>query len=435
MLSNDCMQCKTKVGRRSRAVSCERCCDWYHVACVGLKDVSARTLGHNNLVFMCDQCLDMMREEWRTEDSQGHEDEEDEEEEVSAGVEARSTPGEVEQPRREEGEGGQDHTYTRSVGEEEQVREGGDEQVRGGGEEQVREGGGEEQVREVAESREEAVVVGALPTGEVRGTPGTAAAREEGDAEQVQPGGGRETAAEEEAVQDQPRRGVSYAAAAAVAVDASQEARPEQSPPTWMGVGKHTWQKVCDGAKLRHNKQGKLRQRLWIFGDSILKGVGREIHFLSAGYYRIMDRTEGGSRIGRIRDVVEEHLREMQPEDLVVVQGGGNGLLEVGENRTLAILKDIVRLVRKKVGNRVLVMCVPPRRREGEEYDRKRVKLNKECVINLEKWRCDGLQLYEGANWKAAGARDGVHLSEVGKVWTGWNVVEWAQHKTTRRRE
>lgn len=69
---------------------------------------------------------------------------------------------------------------------------------------------------------------------------------------------------------------------------------------------------------------------------SILKGVGKEIHFLTAAFCKIMDRTESGARIGWIKDIVEEHLLEILPGDLVVVKRGGNELdCRWGQNCTV----------------------------------------------------------------------------------------------------
>ena len=54
--------------------------------------------------------------------------------------------------------------------------------------------------------------------------------------------------------------------------------------------------------------------------------------------------------------------------------------------------------------------------------------MNSRCVRKLEDWKCDGLRLWEWLDWRQVWAWDGVHVSNVGKEWTAWNVVEWAQH-------
>lgn len=59
--------------------------------------------------------------------------------------------------------------------------------------------------------------------------------------------------------------------------------------------------------------------------------MGREIHSLCQGYYEIIDRTEGGANIERIREIVHEHLMQIKPEDQVVIEKGGIGLMNVGE--------------------------------------------------------------------------------------------------------
>lgn len=38
------------------------------------------------------------------------------------------------------------------------------------------------------------------------------------------------------------------------------------------------------------------------------KRGGKEIHFLTDSFYKIIDGTVGGARMGKIKDVVEEHL-------------------------------------------------------------------------------------------------------------------------------
>lgn len=56
------------------------------------------------------------------------------------------------------------------------------------------------------------------------------------------------------------------------------------------------------------------------------------IHFLTKGTIR---RTIGGATIEIIRLAVKDNLRKMEPEDLVIVELGGNALLGVWERITL----------------------------------------------------------------------------------------------------
>ena len=130
----------------------------------------------------------------------------------------------------------------------------------------------------------------------------------------------------------------------------------------------------------------------------------------------------------KIRRIVKEHLREIEAGDLVVVEGGGNRLVEAGEHRTLAVLREVVTLVRDRTGTNPLVMGISMRwGLEATVYGRKRRWVNRQCIRKLEEWRCDGLQLWEHMRWDEVWARDGVHFSSIGKVWIAWNITEWAQ--------
>lgn len=213
-----------------------------------------------------------------------------------------------------------------------------------------------------------------------------------------------------------------------------QEARGEERAATWMGVGKHSWDRIMAGKKpsVQVDKPGR---RVWLFGDSLMRGVGREVYCLSKGQYRVIDKSVPGSNIRQIHQTVQAHLSELQPEDLVVVEGGGNGLEEIGAEETLRVMKDTVAMIRGKIMRNPLVMCVPMRRGlESGRFGQMRRWVNGRCVERLEDWRCDGLQLWERLNWRQVWAQDGIHLSNVGKVWTAWNVVEWAQHREDGRR-
>ena len=86
-------------------------------------------------------------------------------------------------------------------------------------------------------------------------------------------------------------------------------------------------------------------------------------------------------------------------------------------------------MVRGKVARRPLIMGIPMRRdKEGRRFGRERRWVNRRLVERLEEWGCDGLQLWERMDWRQVWTQDGVHLSNIGKVWLAWNVVEWAQH-------
>ena len=201
---------------------------------------------------------------------------------------------------------------------------------------------------------------------------------------------------------------------------------------TWIGVGTETWSKTMKGESMGMNKIGHLEKRLWLFGDSLLRGVGREIHFLSTGYFKIMDRCIPGATIRDIRNTVVECFNDVQPEDLVVIEGGGNRLEKIGEQKTIQMMESIVKIIKNKVKESPLVMCIPIRRREEPGlYGTVRRRVNMKCLEMLDDWSCDGLRLNERMNWGRVWQRDGVHLSSAGKVWVARNMVEWPQYKET----
>ena len=198
----------------------------------------------------------------------------------------------------------------------------------------------------------------------------------------------------------------------------------------WMGVGQHSWEKVLDSKQPFLRTAGKGgSSRLWVFGDSLMRGVGQAIHSLSKERYEIVDRSVSGASIGDIRKTVEDNLSQLMPEDLVLVEGGGNGLERIGGTETTRVMEEIVSMVKGKISRRPLVMCIPMRRgKERGSFGQERKRVNRVCVAKLEDWGCDGLKLWERMDWRKVWAQDGVHLSNIGKVWTAWNVVEWAQH-------
>ena len=209
---------------------------------------------------------------------------------------------------------------------------------------------------------------------------------------------------------------------------AGQNRQQQAAADTWVGVGVQSWKKIAEGRRLHMKTSGRLQRRVWLFGDSLLRGVGREIHFLSRGYYRIMDRSKPGARVEDIKKIVEEHLADIGQNDLVVLEGGGNGLLSTGGQETVDAYEEMVRMIKEKVKQKPLIVCIPRRRgREASMFGEKRRWVNKTMMEKLEEWSCDGLQLWERMSWREVWSHDGVHMSHLGIVWMAWNVVEWGQ--------
>lgn len=90
------------------------------------------------------------------------------------------------------------------------------------------------------------------------------------------------------------------------------------------------------------------------------------MHSLSRGGYKIVDRSMTGANIKIIHKTVKNHPSELGPDNLVVVEGGGNGLEEIGGQGTRRLMQDIVNMVKEKVNRRPLIIGIPQRRdKEG----------------------------------------------------------------------
>lgn len=63
---------------------------------------------------------------------------------------------------------------------------------------------------------------------------------------------------------------------------------------------------------------------------------------------------------------MKDHLHLMEPEDLVVIEGGGNRLEHTGGRKTVRVIEEIITLVKGKVNRRPLVMGIPMR--QGKEH-------------------------------------------------------------------
>ena len=147
-----------------------------------------------------------------------------------------------------------------------------------------------------------------------------------------------------------------------------------------------------------------------------------------------MDRSSPGASIRDIRNTVLECFNDLQPEDLVVIEGGGNGLEKIGEQKTIQMMESIVKIVKNKVKEIPLVMHIPMRRREEPRtFGVIRRRVNRQCLKILGDWSCDGLQLCEKMNWGRVWHQDGIHLSSAGKAWIVPNMVEWTQYKEVKQ--
>ena len=414
MYHSDCNVCKREVNSRSRSIACEFCGDWFHVECVNLKEATNRTLRNKFLVGLCPQCLDETRAWWdemnkgkerkNGSGEAGNSGEEEEKGDVLLGAcggeRVNSAPGQLGHAAME------DHRYNADADPEAEASQA-----------QVRV---EDQVTTAAEEGEE------VDTGSAEGRTDNEASSDE-----VQEGKGARRK-EREPREDSREGGRKVEGDA---VRKGRERRGSELLTAWMGVGKHTWRMIQDGKSFQLKAQSKNR-KVWVFGDSIMRGVGKNIYSLSKGVCRVTDKSKPGANIQEIRDIVKCHLHEMEPEDLVVIEGGGNNIERIGGSETADVMEEIVTMVEKKIERRPLVMCIPMRRdKERGAFGRERRWVNRKLVESLEDWGCDGLRLWERMDWTQVWSQDGVHMSNVGKVWVAWNVVEWAQRWEEGRRE
>ena len=72
MFESDCRVCEKEVTSTSKAVACEKCNDWFHVWCVGLRGVNMKVLRCKNLLFLCTPCLYALKSEWDTSLDEGN---------------------------------------------------------------------------------------------------------------------------------------------------------------------------------------------------------------------------------------------------------------------------------------------------------------------------------------------------------------------------
>lgn len=407
MYENDCKVCKGEVNNRSNSIACECCGDWYHTRCVGLKEASQKVLRNDFLIGLCPECLDTTRAWWeekRVAKEEGGTDGTGEgpdpssqgDVEVEGGATGAVTPQES------------DHSYSNKAVTDSLVTEGrGSEEVMVEKDSSLEEAGKEPKVQEEAK--------GGARSRSALDTPSQTRANSRG----TQEANSKRGKEDQGSVGSRGRSGRGKG----------------HSESAWMGIGRQSWRHIQDGKRLWLKTGSKVR-RMWLFGDSLMRGVGKEIYSLSKGGYRVMDKSRPGANIRVIREAVMSSLHQMEPEDLVVVEGGGNGLEDIGGRETVRVMEEIVRVVERKTHRRPLVMCIPKRRdKEGQVFGRERRWVNGKVVERLEDWKCDGMQLWERMDWRQVWTQDGVHMSTIGKVWVAWNLVEWAQRWEEGSRE
>ena len=167
-----------------------------------------------------------------------------------------------------------------------------------------------------------------------------------------------------------------------------------------------------------------------VIGDSMVRHVDGQL----AGEARGCSvESLRGARIGAVKRKVVEKAGELE-DGLLVIQGGGNDLEDVGTENTV---KEVVEAVKAVEGKKMSVAVVGIMRRpcEGERYEtiRKRtnVRLHEELLKVKVEWMkerkgnvsfldLDGV-LREGMDFAA----DRVHLNRSGLAGVGKRLREW----------
>nr|BDT63271.1 MAG: hypothetical protein [Hemigrapsus takanoi nimavirus] len=167
-----------------------------------------------------------------------------------------------------------------------------------------------------------------------------------------------------------------------------------------------------------------------VVGDSMMKNVKSQLGCKAEGSGV---ESLSGARIGEVKRKVEEKAGEIK-DGLLIIQGGGNNLENIGTEDTV---KEVVEAVKAMEGKKVSVAVVGVMRRprEGERYERIRQRTNarlqeelvqikiewmKERKGNVSFIDLDGV-LREGMDFNG----DGVHLNQTGLDRMGRRLREW----------
>ncbi|KAF2361034.1 SGNH hydrolase-type esterase domain [Trinorchestia longiramus] len=157
--------------------------------------------------------------------------------------------------------------------------------------------------------------------------------------------------------------------------------------------------------------QGRVRPVIRICGDSMVRNVDRYVRMGgSSGCTSLR-----GKRVKEICEYAEKVIDDMN-EGMVIVQAGGNGLLENGREATVNAIMKVVERKRKK-NVRVAVTSLLKRPACNEEYERLRKEVNRdlhEKILAMKAEVGDGCFL-----------EDGVHLSQEGETKLPQRFIRW----------
>ncbi|KAF2353094.1 SGNH hydrolase-type esterase domain [Trinorchestia longiramus] len=139
-----------------------------------------------------------------------------------------------------------------------------------------------------------------------------------------------------------------------------------------------------------------------------------------------------GKRVKQICEYAEKVIDDMN-EGMVIVQGGGNRLLENGRDATVNAIMKVVERTRKK-NVRVAVTSLLRRLACNEEYERLRKEVNRDLhekilVMKAEsiREREVGFSFLDMDDLIKAGCflKDRVHFSQGGKIKLSQRFIRW----------
>lgn len=158
---------------------------------------------------------------------------------------------------------------------------------------------------------------------------------------------------------------------------------------SWIRMRNHTWRELQNNTHMKKRSE-KLQWRQWLFSNSILKGVGKEIHFLTARY--VLQGHVGSAWVRRTRDVLKECPQEIKLDNLNCSCLGWRqwteGRREAKNSWDTYRRKYKVQMVQLIVREKVFIMSVL-RRKVKEQMGNKKLRfafLNTRRLNDV-KWR------------------------------------------------
>ena len=189
--------------------------------------------------------------------------------------------------------------------------------------------------------------------------------------------------------------------------------------------------------------RGKARWPIVCVGDSMVRNVDRHMAMRGENSQLVSLRGKGIEDVAR---VAREKMRGLE-EGMLILQGGGNGLRQLGPEQTARSIMECVREVKKEKKVRVAVVGVLRRPQETRGYDELRREINRilqqevikmkiKCSKREGDYRASFLDL-DGALTLGVYGRYGVHLNREGDKLMCKRLLEWvmATERLSKMRE